>query len=72
MRSMIEQYGKKKGESVFYASENKGVPGSQKWTKSASSTKSTPDPQYGGPMKAKASDLGLNPIKEEVKKRAKK
>ena len=25
MRSMKDQYGKKKGETVFYASKNKGV-----------------------------------------------
>ena len=25
MKSMKEQYGKKKGETVFYASKNKGV-----------------------------------------------
>lgn len=32
LRSMTEQYGKKKGKSVFYASENKGIKGSGKWT----------------------------------------
>jgi hypothetical protein len=31
MKSMMKQYGKK-GKSVFYASENKGIPGSKKWT----------------------------------------
>lgn len=31
MGSMKEQYGPKKGESVFYASINKGKPGSEKW-----------------------------------------
>lgn len=30
--AMIKQYGKEKGEQVFYASENKGIPGSSKWT----------------------------------------
>ena len=30
---MMEQYGPEKGEQVFYASENKGVPGSKKWAK---------------------------------------
>ena len=31
MSSMKEQYGKEKGESVFYASINKGVKGSSEW-----------------------------------------
>ena len=31
MRSMKQQYGSKKGESVFYASINKGVKGSSEW-----------------------------------------
>lgn len=31
--AMIKQYGAKKGEQVFYASENKGIAGSSKWTK---------------------------------------
>ena len=33
MHSMMEQYGPEKGKKVFYASENKGVSGSKKWTK---------------------------------------
>ena len=32
-KAMKEEYGDKKGEQVFYASENKGKPGSEKWTK---------------------------------------
>lgn len=31
MSSMKKQYGAKKGEEVFYASINKGKPGSSKW-----------------------------------------
>lgn len=31
-RSFKEQYGEK-GEEYFYRSENKGIPGSEKWTK---------------------------------------
>jgi len=31
MASMVSQYGDKKGKSVFYASINKGKPGSSKW-----------------------------------------
>jgi hypothetical protein len=31
LSSMRSQYGSKKGESVFYASINKGKPGSSKW-----------------------------------------
>lgn len=31
MSSMKKQYGGKKGEEVFYASINKGKPGSEKW-----------------------------------------
>ena len=30
--AMKKQYGAKKGEQVFYASENKGIAGSGKWT----------------------------------------
>ena len=29
--SMTKEYGAKKGKSVFYASMNKGKPGSSKW-----------------------------------------
>ena len=31
MSSMKKQYGEDKGERVFYASINKGKPGSEKW-----------------------------------------
>ena len=31
MNSMMKQYGAKKGKQVFYASINKGKPGSSKW-----------------------------------------
>jgi hypothetical protein len=31
LRQMKKQYGKEKGEDVFYKSINKGVPGSEKW-----------------------------------------
>ena len=31
LSSMVEQYGKKKGKEVFYASINKGKTGSQDW-----------------------------------------
>ena len=31
--AMLKEYGPKKGKEVFYASENKGIPGSKKWTK---------------------------------------
>lgn len=31
MASMKKQYGDKKGESVFYASHNAGIPGAEKW-----------------------------------------
>lgn len=31
MASMQSEYGAKKGKSVFYASVNKGKPGSSKW-----------------------------------------
>ena len=34
--AMIAQYGKEKGERVFYMSENKGVAGSRKWVKKSS------------------------------------
>lgn len=41
MHSMQSQYGAKKGKSVFYASINKGKPGSSKWHgKSAQSDRS--------------------------------
>ena len=29
--NMVKEYGQKKGTSVFYASINKGKPGSAKW-----------------------------------------
>lgn len=32
-RSMVKQYGKKRGAAIFYASENKRIPGASKWTK---------------------------------------
>lgn len=32
LEAMQKGYGKKKGKNVFYASENKGNPGSGKWT----------------------------------------
>lgn len=31
MENMQKEYGAKKGKSVFYASINKGKPGSKKW-----------------------------------------
>lgn len=31
MAAMMSEYGAKKGKSVFYASINKGKPGSSKW-----------------------------------------
>ena len=31
MRNMKSEYGEEKGERVFYASINKGKPGSTKW-----------------------------------------
>jgi hypothetical protein len=31
LASMMRQYGSQKGKSVFYASINKGKPGSRKW-----------------------------------------
>lgn len=31
LASMVKQYGPEKGKSVFYASINKGKPGSSKW-----------------------------------------
>ena len=37
---MMKQYGAKKGKQVFYASENKGIPGSSKWVKAARMAKS--------------------------------
>lgn len=38
MHAMMEQYGSEKGKKVFYASENKGVAGSKKWTKKKKSS----------------------------------
>ena len=32
LANMIKEYGPEKGRDVFYASENKGIKGSQKWT----------------------------------------
>jgi hypothetical protein len=32
LEEMQKHYGKKKGKQVFYASENKGIAGSGKWT----------------------------------------
>ena len=32
LQSMVKQYGAKKGKQVFYASENKKIAGSEKWT----------------------------------------
>ena len=32
-RAMLKHYGKKRGARIFYASENKGIPGSSKWAK---------------------------------------
>lgn len=40
MANMKEEYGEDKGENVFFASKNKGIPGSDKWEKKAG--KSTP------------------------------
>lgn len=37
--SMTKQYGAEKGERVFYASINKGKPGSRSWHKSRSLSK---------------------------------
>lgn len=31
MNSMMKEYGMEKGKDVFYASMNKGKPGSKKW-----------------------------------------
>ena len=40
LRNMAKEYGAKKGKEVFYASINKGKPGSSKWHgKKKSSTK---------------------------------
>ena len=33
LAAMQSQYGSDKGKRVFYASENKGIAGSEKWTK---------------------------------------
>ncbi len=32
LEEMVKEYGEKKGKEVFYASENKGKPGSERWT----------------------------------------
>lgn len=42
MRSMQSQYGEEKGERVFYASINKGKPGSAKWHRKRSAGKRVP------------------------------
>jgi len=42
MRSMQSQYGEEKGERVFYASMNKGKPGSSKWHRSRKAGKKVP------------------------------
>ena len=42
MRSMNSQYGAEKGERVFYASINKGKPGSSKWHGKRSAGKKVP------------------------------
>lgn len=39
-RAMAKEYGAEKGEQVFYASMNKGKPGSKKWHKGRSMTRS--------------------------------
>jgi len=31
LKAMVKKYGAKKGKQVFYASINKGKPGSKKW-----------------------------------------
>ena len=36
MGNMTKEYGAKKGKQVFYASINKGKPGSKKWHKTRS------------------------------------
>lgn len=36
MGNMTKEYGAEKGKRVFYASINKGKPGSQKWHKTKS------------------------------------
>lgn len=41
MRSMKAQYGAEKGERVFYASINKGKPGSRQWHKSRGGSRRT-------------------------------
>jgi hypothetical protein len=30
---MMKKYGKARGARIFFASENKGIPGSRKWAK---------------------------------------
>lgn len=32
-KAMKEHYGEEKGEEAFYRSENKGIPGSERWAK---------------------------------------
>ena len=39
MKNMEKEYGKEKGKEVFYASVNKGKPGSEKWEKGKSKGK---------------------------------
>jgi hypothetical protein len=39
LSSMTKEYGSKKGKSVFYASINKGKPGSKKWHGKSASAK---------------------------------
>ena len=38
-RSMMKRYGKKAGARVFFASENKRIAGSSKWTKAKRKTR---------------------------------
>jgi len=33
LQAFIEQYGEEKGKEYFYRSENKGIPGSETWTR---------------------------------------
>jgi hypothetical protein len=40
MSNMTKEYGPEKGKSVFYASINKGKPGSSKWHKGKKAGKS--------------------------------
>jgi hypothetical protein len=32
-RAFMKEYGKKRGSSIFFASERKRIPGASKWTK---------------------------------------